>query len=132
MALQPRVWTRSASTGTGGTSTIVVVQNDVSGFVLRLRSACVSVTPGAGQNYGYIQLMMIPADGILPTAPFNLKVDLTAGAANVSKAIDWQGDIFVPPMWYVRAWVSFNAGANNSVQLATNGLLLPLGDIQPT
>lgn len=96
--------------------------------VLLLSALALEVGPGLAQNYtGAIARILGPG----ASTDSRLAGTLTPGAANQNAFIPWQGEVIVPPNWFVGANVDYNAAvAVNTMRLSIFGILVPVGNIQ--
>lgn len=107
------------------------VANDLSGRVVIVTAIAGYYDPGAGQNLDEAFLQLFPPSG---TAFHMLdgKGD-AALAANRNSVLAWKGEALLPPAWFIRTNVNFNAGvAGNRVVLTVLGWSIPVGTIRPT
>jgi len=94
--------------------------------IMVMRSACVECTGGGAQLTTGVALLLIN-----PSASRNHIVAASYEINFQSHALNWSGELYIPPGWLVRAQGTFNAGvALNTTRLNYNGVQLPLGNVQ--
>lgn len=95
------------------------------GRILILNHAACTFGPGAAQNLVSAYLAVQSPDQVIL-----LKWLGVAGAVNIIGSLDWQGQLFVPPGFNVRARGIFNAGGVvNTLTLDGGGLQIPRATI---
>jgi len=94
-----------------------------------LTNICGLFTPGAAQFFQNANF-----DIGLTSANVNRIAFVTAPVGLVAAAawyLNWQGQVLVPPGFFIRCSAQFNAGvALNSVSLSAMGWSIPLGTLQ--
>lgn len=96
--------------------------------VLAVTNLWGGLTPGAAQTITLASFQVVNPDA---TFARNLQTDRFALAAATAGFMQWEGELLVPPGWFVRLDAVFNAGAAaNSVQLDAVAVEIPQGTIQ--
>lgn len=94
-----------------------------------LTNITASFLPGAAQTLTEAMVDTGPALATMARiASFIPPVGLPA---NTTSTFNWQGEVVIPPSWFIRCRAVFNAGAAANVVICQlMGMSLPLGSIQ--
>lgn len=130
----PGAWVRTTRTSQAAATVSASLQQDLSHRLIILTHVAALISPGAGQNYlAGSRLMLFPPEGTEPAIAINLKRFNAAAGAAIEGTLDWQGEIPVPPLWWINGTGVFNAGAvANVVTITAIGWSIPLGNVTLT
>jgi len=100
--------------------------------VLVITNVCVECDPGAGQSCTNIVLRAHAPAGIA----FNIAMNFFAAAADESRSLNWDGEIFLVgnarDQINVRAFGIFSSGvAANLTTMSLYGVVIPLANVGP-
>jgi len=116
--------------GTAGAASVSVnalVYTVPGDFILLLTNACGLSSPGGAQVTTNRQWYTASPDG---TQAYVIARDDTDGGAGAQVALNWQGEVWIPPTWQVRYSGAFSAGVSDNTQDAwLHGVLIPRGSI---
>lgn len=114
----------------GDAATAAIVQEDIytvpGDRVLVLSNAAMRAFGGAGSNRTFSELTINPPSAVAGAE--TIAIHMAETPEDGSTADNWQGEVWVPPLWTIEYKVTFSSAVvENGIRCAIQGLLIPLG-----